>query len=82
MVYPEEPSIWAIPHIPALYDDDGDYGGKKPFHNYYACGSNPKSARRFIHESSRMNGRRCSGAKFIDLPSKHTITHSITKKKA
>lgn len=29
MVYPEEPSIWAIPHIPALYDDDGDYGGKK-----------------------------------------------------
>lgn len=28
MVYPEEPSIWAIPHIPALYDDDGDYGGK------------------------------------------------------
>jgi hypothetical protein len=31
MVYPEEPSIWAIPHIPALYDDDGDYGGKKTF---------------------------------------------------
>lgn len=32
MVYPsEEPSIWAISpaHIPALYDDDGDYGGKK-----------------------------------------------------
>lgn len=29
MVYPEEPSIWAIPHIPALYDDDGDYGGKQ-----------------------------------------------------
>lgn len=29
MVYPEEPSIWAIPQIPALYDDDGDYGGKK-----------------------------------------------------
>lgn len=29
MVYPEEPSIWSIPHIPALYDDDGDYGGKK-----------------------------------------------------
>lgn len=29
MVYPEEPSIWTIPHIPALYDDDGDYGGKK-----------------------------------------------------
>lgn len=29
MVYPEEPSIWAIPHIPALYDDDGDYGGKR-----------------------------------------------------
>lgn len=30
MVYPEEPSIWAISpaHIPALYDDDGDYGGK------------------------------------------------------
>lgn len=28
MVYPEEPSIWTIPHIPALYDDDGDYGGK------------------------------------------------------
>lgn len=31
MVYPEEPSIWQIPHIPALYDDDGDYGGKKKF---------------------------------------------------
>jgi hypothetical protein len=32
MVYPEiEPSynMWTIPHIPALYDDDGDYGGKK-----------------------------------------------------
>lgn len=34
MVYPEEPSIWAISpaHIPALYGDsmdDGDYGGKK-----------------------------------------------------
>ena len=29
MVYPEEPSIWTIPHIPALYDDDGDYGGKE-----------------------------------------------------
>lgn len=29
MVYPEEPSIWAIPRIPALYDDDGDYGGKQ-----------------------------------------------------
>lgn len=28
MVYPEEPSIWAIPRLPALYDDDGDYGGK------------------------------------------------------
>lgn len=32
MVYPEDqfpnPTIWAIPHIPALYDDDGDYGGK------------------------------------------------------
>lgn len=31
MVYPEEPfsspSIWTIPHIPALYDDE-DYGGK------------------------------------------------------
>jgi hypothetical protein len=35
MVYPEEPSIWAISpsHIPALYDDDGDYGGKKPLSN-------------------------------------------------
>lgn len=32
MVYPEEPSIWN-PHIPALYDDDGDYGGKQ---TYYA----------------------------------------------
>lgn len=31
MVYPEEPSIWSIPHIPALYDDDGDYGGKMKF---------------------------------------------------
>lgn len=30
MVYPEEPSsVWAIPRIPALYDDDGDYGGKQ-----------------------------------------------------
>lgn len=29
MVYPEEPSIWSIPHIPALYDDDGDYAGGK-----------------------------------------------------
>lgn len=35
MVYPEEPSIWAIPHIPALYDDDGDYGGKKSFMKIY-----------------------------------------------
>lgn len=28
MVYPEEPSLWAVlPHIPALYED-GDYSGK------------------------------------------------------
>lgn len=33
MVYPEEPSIWTIPHIPALYDDDGDYGGKEKLLN-------------------------------------------------
>lgn len=28
MVYPEEPSWAAVPHIPALYED-GDYGGMK-----------------------------------------------------
>lgn len=36
MVYPEEPSIWTIPHIPALYDDDGDYGGKKNICNHFS----------------------------------------------
>lgn len=35
MVYPEEPSIWTIPHIPALYDDDGDYGGKEAKKNIF-----------------------------------------------
>lgn len=44
MVYPEEPSIWAISpsHIPALYDDDGgDYGGKK------SLSSSLRSSRKF-----------------------------------
>lgn len=54
MVYPEEPSIWSIPHIPALYDDDGDYGGKKKFN---IAALIPRSSSSFIHDRPvrRMN---------------------------
>jgi hypothetical protein len=37
MVYPEEPSIWTIPHLPALYDDDGDYGNGKNYLHLNEC---------------------------------------------
>lgn len=50
MVYPEEPSIWSIPHIPALYDDDGDYGGKKKLFKLKIAALIPRSASRFIQD--------------------------------
>lgn len=49
MVYPEEPSIWAIPQIPSLYDDDGDYGGKNQSQTLN-CASNLEAPVAPLHE--------------------------------